>query len=310
MNGQFPFRPYRVMRGRVSLGLFQFAILIIGFHHVLTEGRSMNERHSYSLTTFDTTGKLGQVERAMEAAQHGTPIVAVVHSNSVILAAPQVLPSPFCIDDGTPRFTLVTNEILVSHSGLAADGRILAAAARRLAIEHEYTFNESIELPVFLEEMALLLQKYTLEPATRPFGACLVVVFVPQQNRCTDVDSHSSILQPQLYRMDPSGNVERLEHPVAIVHGGTLFQDSELLDHLHDIATKEDNDVVATDICNHVAIVLQKALHQQVKKRGDREDPIDSTILTAFLKHQIDCDGDHSTAFQTIRHKQNESVEL
>jgi 20S proteasome alpha/beta subunit len=131
-----------------------------------------DERYSYSLTTFDPSGKLNQVERAMQAAEQGTPVVAVVKTDSVILAAPQVLPSPaFTLDDGTSRFLLLTPEIMISHSGLSADGRILVAAAQRLAVEHEYTFDENISVGIFLEELSLLFQEYTMKPATRPFGA-------------------------------------------------------------------------------------------------------------------------------------------
>jgi hypothetical protein len=47
-------------------------------------------RYSFSLTTFDPTGKLGQFKRVMEAAVQGTPIVGLI----VKMAARQLLPSP------------------------------------------------------------------------------------------------------------------------------------------------------------------------------------------------------------------------
>ena len=91
------------------------------------------------------------------------------------------------MDDGTPRFAAVTPEIVVAHSGLAADGRVLLAAAQRLAVEHEYTFGngneQHLDVAIFLEEMALLLQSYTRKPATRPFGASLVVAYLPMGDR-------------------------------------------------------------------------------------------------------------------------------
>ena len=37
--------------------------------------------YSFSLTTFDTNGKLEQVERAMKAASMGTPILAIIKDN-------------------------------------------------------------------------------------------------------------------------------------------------------------------------------------------------------------------------------------
>ena len=56
---------------------------------------SIHERHAFSLTVFDSKGKLAQVEYAMLAASMGTPIVACVCHDTILLAAPQLLPRPF-----------------------------------------------------------------------------------------------------------------------------------------------------------------------------------------------------------------------
>ena len=128
-------------------------------------------RYSYSLTTFDPSGKLGQVESAIEATKQGIPIVAVIVNNSyiddnnttspcygIIMVAPQILPDIYTLDDGTTRFSLITPEIMVSHTGLSSDGRVIVAAAQRMAVRHEYTFDEHIDIAIFLEELSLLYQ--------------------------------------------------------------------------------------------------------------------------------------------------------
>jgi 20S proteasome subunit alpha 2 len=231
-------------------------------------------RYSYSLTTFDPSGKLGQVERAMQAAEQGTPIVALIQSNGVIFAAPQVLP-PFALDDGTTRFSLVTPEIMVAHSGLSADGRILVAAAQKLAVEHEYTFDENIDIAIFLEELSLLFQEYTMKPAARPFGASLVVAFVPQTELVLNPD-------PVLYRIDPSGNVESLK-ACAVVHGSLERTDlREKLQEMSDLQSEASIEVGRAKVVD----LLRDALQQQAsKKRGEKFD--DFTILTATLSR--DC---------------------
>ena len=116
------------------VGMVLFLILLIGcpgVNSVMTDGR-----HSYSLTTFNTDGKLEQVERALVASSLGPPIIAVITGETIILASPQLLPSPLMNDDGTSRFTLVSPHIVVGHSGITADGRVLIESAQRLAIEH------------------------------------------------------------------------------------------------------------------------------------------------------------------------------
>ena len=109
-------------------------------------------RYSFSLTTFDPTGKLNQVERASRAAFLGTPVVAICRPpGTIYLAAPQAL-RKLILDDGTARFAQVSPTIVMAHTGVAADGRIAVAAGQRMAVEHSFTFDEPIPIEVFLEE--------------------------------------------------------------------------------------------------------------------------------------------------------------
>lgn len=246
-----------------------------------------NGRYSYSLTTFDPSGKLGQVERAMQAAEQGTPIIALIRSDGVIFAAPQVLPA-FALDDGTARFSLVTPEIMVAHSGLSADGRILVAAAQRLALDHEYTFDEKIDIDIFLEELSLLFQEYTMKPAARPFGASLVVAFMPQSDFVLNPD-------PALYRIDPSGNVESLDN-CTVVHGS--LERTDVHKKLKAIADGR-SEVLIKDSLPTVVDILRNALHEQrASKRGDKFD--DLTILTATLCREF---GTKGCCFRRARHE-------
>lgn len=249
-------------------------------------------RYSYSLTTFDPSGKLGQVERAMQAAEQGTPVIALIQSDGIIFAAPQVLPT-FALDDGTTRFSLVTPEIMISHSGISADGRILVAAAQRLAVQHEYTFDESIDIAIFLEELSLLFQEYTMKAATRPFGASLVVAFVPQTELVLNPD-------PALYRIDPSGNVESLED-CAVVHGS--LERTDLREKLKEMA-KHQPETTIEDGRAKVVDLLRDALRQQAsQKRGEKFD--DLTILTATLSRNSEKGG----YFRKERHESESTVD-
>jgi 20S proteasome alpha/beta subunit len=176
--------------------------------------------YSFSLTTFDPNGKLDQVERALVAASLGPPIVGVIKSNGnedcILLASPQILPSPLMSDDGTPRFARVSPHIVLGHTGIAADGRVITEAAQRLAIEHTYTYDEPIPIGIFLEEISLLFQSYTTKQGVRPFGCTLLVAYLPPLSSC---DSELS-KRPRFFRMDCSGAVEELSG-VATINGKT-----------------------------------------------------------------------------------------
>jgi 20S proteasome alpha/beta subunit len=194
----------------------------------------MHERHAFSLTVFDPRGKLTQVEYAMVAASMGTPIVACVCHDKILLAAPQLLPSPFLADDGTPRFTMVAPHLIVGHSGIAADGRVVMEAAQRLAIEHTYTFDEPMPLSLFLEELSLLFQEYTMKPMARPFGCTLLVGYLPASAPIAGTEESSQFSpKPRLFRIDCSGSVSEL-NTVAILHG-TMEKDDQLQSELMEL---------------------------------------------------------------------------
>ena len=103
---------------KVTIASFLYLFLLL----VVITAERLDGRYSFSLTTFDPQGKLAQVERATRAASLGTPVIGVCTQHGVYLCAPQILPSPLMIDDGTARFFSISKTIAVAHSGI--DGRI------------------------------------------------------------------------------------------------------------------------------------------------------------------------------------------
>ena len=212
-------------------------LIVFGTSQIAASSIRVENRHLYSLTTFHADGKLAQVERAVAAATHGVPILASVANNELLLVAPQFLPSPFYIDDGTSRFSRISSSIVVAHTGMSADGRVLVTASKRCSIEHEYTFEEEIGINKFLEEMSLLMQEATMTPGQRPFGSSLVVAYVPRspgQDAAGDFSSDDDDDPPpaQVYRIDPSGNVQAMGE-TAVLNGNVDLQSDV------DLAVKE-----------------------------------------------------------------------
>jgi hypothetical protein len=153
--------------------------------------------YRFSLTTFDPAGQLGQVQRAVQAAARGVPLIAFVdtHTEALWLAAPQRLPSVCMTDDGTARWGRVTPNIVVAHTGVGADGRLLLQRAHQIALSHDYQYGTAIPLATLLQELALVLQEATRHAGGRPGGATLLVAHLPSHGR------------PTLVRLDPSGSM-------------------------------------------------------------------------------------------------------
>jgi len=208
----------------------------------LADSAMTDGRHSYSLTTFDPDGKLGQVERALVAASMGTPIVGVIKGNNIILASPQILPSLLMNDDGTSRFVVVSPQIVLGHSGIASDGRVVMESAQRLAIEHSYTYDEPIPINLFLEELSLLFQAYTISPGVRPCATTLLVGYLPpppSRSRTSRSSKCKPNEKPRLFQIDCSGSVVERD-TIAIIND--KFQGVDLKSKLLDFAKQNDGD--------------------------------------------------------------------
>ena len=269
------FRPIVFTMPRLQLPSLRLLCLvwacIVGYQLCLASDNRIDGRFSFSLSTFDPSGKLDQVERATQAAALGTPVVAVCKPGRIVLCAPQVLPSLLVKDDGTARFAPITPTIVVAHSGISADGRVLVAAAQRLAVEHAYTFDEPIPIAIFLEEVSLLFQEYTMKPGARPFGVTLLVADLSTSS------TENSI--PKLYRIDPSGSVQTLGR-VAVVNGKF---NADLETRLQEIADRADETLVEEDR-RQVTRVLADAIDKAARdKRAESSLPNGLTILSASL---------------------------
>jgi hypothetical protein len=227
----------------------------------LGANESLEGRFSFSLSTFNPSGKLGQVERAIIASSLGTPIVAVIKNDRILMASPQILPSPFMKDDGTTRFAPITQHIAMAHSGISADGRVLVAAAQQLAVEHAYTYDENIPIDLFLEELSLLFQEYTMTPGVRPFGAIVLIAHTPAT---TSVNGEG----PLLFRIDPSGSVTSYgaDHPVALINAkfSNARRSGRLESSLHELRERE-NTTLAEDL-TELSRILEEAMFSKEKE--------------------------------------------
>jgi 20S proteasome subunit alpha 2 len=276
-------------------------------------------RYSYSLSFFDPQGKLGQVERANQAAARGIPILVLTtrgngngqydgNDERVIMAAPHVLPNALTIDSGTMRFAQVSSTILMAHSGLTADGRVLMTAAQRLAVEHEYVFDEDIPIAVFLEEMSLLFQEYTMKEGVRPFAASLIVASL-STDPAVVASRHG--VGPQIYRIDPSGSVTALGS-FALVNGGdnppSAERMRERLAELYSASSSSKHSSVEDDLKSLVGILQDELQRENADDRSprvarppNRLGDIDDDAIAADDTATISSAGAGASRFVTIK---------
>ncbi len=143
----------------------------------------------------------------LPASESGYP-----KENEVLFLTCQKPPTCFVNDDGTSRIVPVHKEIVVAHTGIAADGRKVIADAIRAAVEHKYIFDEDVPLEKFLEDLSMLFQKYTMKPGARPFGCSILVCYIPQY-----ASRDSDDARPQFFRIDPSGLVQNVSESIIVL---------------------------------------------------------------------------------------------
>ncbi len=130
----------------------------------------------------------------------------------VLFLTCQKPPTCFVNDDGTSRIVQVNKEIVVAHTGIAADGRKVVTDAIRAAVEHKYTFDEDVPLEKFLEDLSMLFQKYSMMPGARPFGCSILVCYISQYASPGGYD-----VRPHFYRIDPSGLVQNISESIIVL---------------------------------------------------------------------------------------------
>ncbi|XP_077970708.1 proteasome subunit alpha type-2-like [Styela clava] len=154
----------------------------------------MTERYSFSLTTFSPSGKLVQIEYALNAVAAGSPSVGIKAQNGVVIATEKKQKSILYDEGSIHKVEAVTKHIGMVYSGMGPDYRVLVKKARKLAEAYNVTYQDSIPTAQLVQRVASVMQEYTQSGGVRPFGVSLLVCgWDKDQDR------------PYLFQCDPSG---------------------------------------------------------------------------------------------------------
>jgi len=154
----------------------------------------MSERYSFSLTTFSPSGKLVQIEYALQAVAAGAPSVGIKATNGIVLATEKKQKSILYDEHSIHKIEMITKHSGLVYSGMGPDYRVLIKAARKLASQYYLTYQEEIPPSQLVQRIAGVMQEYTQSGGVRPFGVSLLLAG-------WDLDEE----RPYLYQCDPSG---------------------------------------------------------------------------------------------------------
>ena len=154
----------------------------------------MSERYGFSLTTFSPSGKLVQIEYALNAVAAGAPSVGIKATNGIVLATEKKQKTSLNDDRSINKIEAVAKNIGMVYSGMGPDYRLIVKYARKLAQQYVTMYDDNIPTVQLVRRVADVMQEYTQSGGVRPFGVSLLIAG-------WDYDEDV----PYLYQCDPSG---------------------------------------------------------------------------------------------------------
>ncbi|KAF8817721.1 putative proteasome subunit alpha2, protease of the acylase family and NTN hydrolase fold [Cardiosporidium cionae] len=162
-------------------------------NRILYDTIKMGDReYGFSLTTFSPSGKLVQIEYALNRVQQGSPALGIKAKNGVVIATEKKLPTSLIEDSSLRKIDHFTSKIGCVCAGMPTDYRVILKKGRKKAAEYELFLGEDIPVGQLVQRIAATMQEFTQSGGVRPFGLSLLVA---GYDDCG----------PQLYQVDPSG---------------------------------------------------------------------------------------------------------
>ncbi|KAK1735235.1 proteasome subunit alpha type-2 [Skeletonema marinoi] len=149
--------------------------------------------YSFSLTTFSRTGKLLQIEYALNAVANGRTALGIAATDGVVIATDKKFASSLVEGEGVQKVERITKGSGFVYSGVGPDYRVLVRKGRKSAQAYYREYNETKPVGQLVKSTASVMQEYTQSGGVRPFGVSLLVA---------GIDSDGS---PRLFQVDPSG---------------------------------------------------------------------------------------------------------
>ncbi len=146
----------------------------------------------FSLTTFNSQGKLKQIENALKAVSNGETAVGIRYKTGVVLAVEKNIKSQLVDEDSVRKIQKISDHVGSTYAGLSGDFRVLLQAARKQNMKYNLSYEEPVLMGNLARETAKIFQEFTQSGGVRPFGISILIAGI-------DYDG------PQLYQLDPSG---------------------------------------------------------------------------------------------------------
>lgn len=151
-------------------------------------------RNSYDndTVTFSPTGRIFQVEYALEAIKQGSAAVGIASNTHVVLVA--LKRNAEELGSYQKKITRIDDNMGLALAGLAPDARLLSNHLRTLSMRQQYLFDRPLAVNAAVASIADKAQNNTQQYGRRPYGVGLLVAGYDEQG-------------PHLFEFLPSGSM-------------------------------------------------------------------------------------------------------
>ena len=125
--------------------------------------------YSFSLTTFNPSGKLLQIEYASKAVEHGGSSIGIKSEHGIILATERKVASPLIVAEEVHKIFALDEHLGCVYSGIGPDAKVLISKARKLCQTYRLTYEEPTPVRQIVREMASVMQEYTQSGGSSTF---------------------------------------------------------------------------------------------------------------------------------------------
>jgi len=142
--------------------------------------------------TWSPTGRLFQVEYAMQAVEQGTPVLGLCSKTAVVLVSNMRAQSELA--EEKKKTMKIDNHLCMGIAGLTSDARVLAEYMRNECLNHQYIYDGPMNVGRLVAQIGDKSQAKTQNSSgKRPYGVGLLVAGFDEKG-------------PHLFQTCPSGN--------------------------------------------------------------------------------------------------------
>lgn len=266
---------------------------------VIRSSHNFEDRYDRAITTFDSSGRLLQVEYGRQAANRGSSLLAYIHESSSNASTNSDETEPttesiYILIPSSSSFSKVhrlDHHIFLFTSGLAGDGRFLANYLRRYIQSFTRWYGEAPSARRVAQTAAQVQHTLTRTAGARPLGVTAVVAGVGD-TRPGSTEAASAAMR--LYRTDPGGVLEDCLYVAAGQKESALLKAMA-----SDIVQRKLEETKKNGSCESQIIkVLMETVSEAL---GDKQLSMDVWVL----KRNVACRGNlHATCLLNVKMNQ------